>query len=389
MKSSCVFAVLLLLVALPSAIHGTDVPVFIWGKPSVTYVPALSRYATSEFGALIESQTDEHTFTLIFAEDRLSTEDLSQCKLNTQTCFRNLAKLSRKSYLPNVNEPLQIFQQGTNEIQSVQISADGTLSERIVPKGGAIAVVNFDGDDFASHDALIDSLYNKLRAEFGNILAVYTGKTPSFRYSKLIRRTRQAAQAPDVPKILTVENIFLMAYEKFAVGAFGKNLSEVTLEKAEKNDTGSSETTLQIDIKGASGPMLSLNFLLAQGSWEIVRLTYDSEQYYLRHRVHINQHFSYHCNSLQYYTHDMKKQIIFGEVQLQPYWPTEGRSEFKRFGDSWDCVGFTSPGILTGLFLVAIFIFIGAYGIVWMMDIRTMDRFDDPKGKTIIVTAAD
>lgn len=386
MKSALILLGLAMLV---SSIQASAVPVFVWGKPSVTYVPALTQYSASEFAALVESQSDEKTFTLVFAEERLSTEDFSQCKLKTQTCFRNLAKVERKSYLPNVEEPLAAFERESGDIQSVQLSADGSLSERIVPKGGAVVIVNLSGDDFASHDALIDSLYNRLHAEFPNILAIYTGKTPSFRYSTLVRRTRQAKQDEEAPvevKILKVENTFLMAYEGFKVGPTDGALADVSLETATKSDVNSSAETLQIDVKGPSAS-LTLNFELTSGSWEITGVTYDNTPYYLRHRVHLNQHFSYRCYSLRYYTLDMKKEIVFEEVQLQPFW--EGATEFNRFGDSWDCIGFTTPGILTGLFLVFIFIFIGAYGITWMMDIRTMDRFDDPKGKTITINVAE
>lgn len=387
MKSALI---LLGLAVLVSSIQASAVPVFVWGKPSVTYVPALTQYSSPEFAALVESQTDDQTFTLVFAEERLSTEDFSQCKLQTQTCFRNLAKVQRKSYLPNVEEPLSAFEREFGDIQSVQLLADGSLSERIVPKGGAVVVVNLSGDDFASHDAFIDSLYNRLQAEFPNILAVYTGKTPSFRYSTLVRRTRQAKQDEEAPvevKMLKVDDHFLMAYESFKAGT-PDALVEVSLESVLKNDVNSTESTLQVDIKGPSAS-LSINFELTSGSWEITGVTYDNAQYYLRHRVHLNQHFSYRCYSLQYYTLDMKKEIVFEQVQIQPFWASEDAAELNRFGDSWDCIGFTSPGILTGLFLVFIFIFIGAYGITWMMDIRTMDRFDDPKGKTITINVAE
>lgn len=388
MKFGCCAAALLALVALSTSIQASssDVPVFVWGKPSVTYVPALSQYSTAEFSALLESQTDAGTFTVVFAEERLSTEDLAQCKLKTQTCFRNLAKVERKSYLPSVQEPMAAFGADFEDIQSIQLSGDGSLSERIVPKAGSVVIVNLSGDDFASHDALIDGLYNRLRAEFPNVLAVYTGKTPSFRYSTLIRRTRQV-EAPN--DILSVTNTFMMYYEKFEAGPVGGPLTAVVFTNAIKEESNSSDTTLQINLSGPAAD-LRFNFALAQGNWQIMGVTYNQVPYFLRHRVDINQHFSYRCNDLRYYTPDMKNEIVLTEVQLQPHWHTEGEPEFISFGDAWNCVGFTTPGILTGLFIVFIFLFIGSYGITWMMDIRTMDRFDDPKGKTITVnTAAD
>ncbi|XP_053156301.1 V-type proton ATPase subunit S1 [Hemicordylus capensis] len=60
-----------------------------------------------------------------------------------------------------------------------------------------------------------------------------------------------------------------------------------------------------------------------------------------------------------------------------------------RFSYASDCVGFFSPGIwmglLTSLLLVAIF----TYGLHMVMSLKTMDRFDDPKGPTISVPQTD
>uniref|UniRef100_A0A6J0TR22 V-type proton ATPase subunit S1 n=1 Tax=Pogona vitticeps TaxID=103695 RepID=A0A6J0TR22_9SAUR len=57
----------------------------------------------------------------------------------------------------------------------------------------------------------------------------------------------------------------------------------------------------------------------------------------------------------------------------------------ERFSYASDCAGFFSPGIwmglLTSLLLVAIF----TYGLHMVMSLKTMDRFDDPKGPTISV----
>lgn len=383
----CTVAALLALVALAtSGAVAEDVPVFVWGKPSVTYVPALSQYTTAEFAALLESQTDAGTFTVVFAEERLSTEDFAQCRLKTQTCFRNLAKVERKSYLPSVQEPMAAFGGDFEDIQSVQLASDGSLSEKITPKAGSVVIVNLSGDDFASHDVLIDALYNRLRAEFPNLLAVYTGKTPSFRYSALVHRSRRQTE-PTPNDILQIQNTFMMYYEKFEAGPVGGPLTALTFNGVTKEDSNSSANTLQVNLSGPAAD-LRLSFALGQGNWQITGVTYNNAQYFLRHRVDINQHFSYRCNDLRYYTPDMKNEIVLTEVQLQPYWKTEANADFVKFGDAWNCVGFTTPGILTGLFLVFIFIFIGSYGITWMMDIRTMDRFDDPKGKTITVNTA-
>ncbi|KFB36113.1 AGAP003879-PA-like protein [Anopheles sinensis] len=383
--------VLLLALAVFGGARATNVPVFVWGKPSVTYVPALSRYSSTEFEALVEAQIDENTFTIVFAEDRLSTEDLSQCKLKTQTCFKNLQKIERKSYLPSVEEPLSVLE-GSNA-RTVLLLSDGTLSEPIVPRAGGIVVVDLGSGDYASHDAAIDALYARLRNSYGNILAIYTGKTASFSESRLVRKARQAEPERE-PKTLSADD-FLMSIEQFSYGPVdAAELTVVTLDKAEKVPANSSNEadaqTLHIQLNGPSAKV-DLHFMVSQGSWEITAVSFNDQQYYLRHRVHVNQHFSYRCNQWEYMTFDLQNKIVFEEVQFQPFWPEDGAASTVpvKFGDAWHCVGFTTGGILSGLFLILIFLIIGAYGIAWMMDIRTMDRFDDPKGKTIIVNTTE
>lgn len=63
--------------------------------------------------------------------------------------------------------------------------------------------------------------------------------------------------------------------------------------------------------------------------------------------------------------------------------------KLTKFDDAYDCVGFVSSAIWSGLFITFLLLGIVAFGITYIMDIRTMDRFDDPKGKTITVTASD
>lgn len=60
-----------------------------------------------------------------------------------------------------------------------------------------------------------------------------------------------------------------------------------------------------------------------------------------------------------------------------------------RFESSYDCVGTMSAPIWSGLFIVILLLFITIGGVMMMMDIRTMDRFDDPKGKTITINASE
>jgi len=78
--------------------------------------------------------------------------------------------------------------------------------------------------------------------------------------------------------------------------------------------------------------------------------------------------------------------LVFPKYQIQPFF--EPTREVK-FGVAVDCVEFFTSGIWCGIFVVFILLLIGAWGIIMIMDINTMDRFDDPKGKTITIAATE
>ncbi|XP_044161665.1 V-type proton ATPase subunit S1 [Bufo gargarizans] len=56
-----------------------------------------------------------------------------------------------------------------------------------------------------------------------------------------------------------------------------------------------------------------------------------------------------------------------------------------QFNYASDCAGFFSPGIWMGLITTLLFVFILTYGLHMVMSLKTMDRFDDPKGPSISV----
>lgn len=100
--------------------------------------------------------------------------------------------------------------------------------------------------------------------------------------------------------------------------------------------------------------------------------------------------FSYACGNNTWYSATVNgaaNKLSWNSLQLQAPFSAKAKDNFA-FGDSWDCVGFVTPGILMGLFVLVILLVIVFLGLCWMMDIKTMDRFDDPKGKTITINAS-
>ena len=61
----------------------------------------------------------------------------------------------------------------------------------------------------------------------------------------------------------------------------------------------------------------------------------------------------------------------------------------NSFGYSNDCIGFFTVPIWMGVITMTTMLAIVLLGIGMLLSINTMDRYDDPKGKTITVTATE
>lgn len=160
------------------------------------------------------------------------------------------------------------------------------------------------------------------------------------------------------------------------------------------------EDPMAMTVTLTSGPHnLEMSVINATGRWEVVTFKYNNEVYHPKESAvyGYSWYWSFGCRNLTLeapapppYTGMSRKIMKLGRFQFQPSWfPREnatGKSNIE-FGPCNDCIGFFSAGIWGGLFVVILLLFILFYGICNMMDIRTMDRFDDPKGKTIIVSA--
>ncbi|XP_063064137.1 ATPase H+ transporting accessory protein 1a [Engraulis encrasicolus] len=72
--------------------------------------------------------------------------------------------------------------------------------------------------------------------------------------------------------------------------------------------------------------------------------------------------------------------LSFSDFQIQGF-----SLSGKDFSYASDCAGFFTPGIWMGLLTSLLMVLILTYGLHMIMQLRTMDRFDDPKGPAISV----
>ncbi|XP_058800983.1 V-type proton ATPase subunit S1-like [Phymastichus coffea] len=172
-----------------------------------------------------------------------------------------------------------------------------------------------------------------------------------------------------------------------------KTLLSSSIKKLEKNRT---EVQMNFALDKLGTVVLVADFNVLNGYVKLVDITYAVENksdnpIVLKSKTNIEfptTNFSYHySNSIlfSYVYSDPDKKVLnmivlnLTDIQVQ--------LNTTVFGDAYDCVGFTTVPVWMRLFVTFILGLIMTWSIWMIMDIRTMDRFDDPKGKTITVTA--
>ncbi|XP_071960671.1 V-type proton ATPase subunit S1-like isoform X2 [Antedon mediterranea] len=143
------------------------------------------------------------------------------------------------------------------------------------------------------------------------------------------------------------------------------------------NDNGTNSYKFEMDIQ-----LDKYNF------WNVINATFtmDTNGTQLKQAIDMTfvetpKQFSYHCvQSEAKGTGSGDLKVIFNDLQMQSF-----KIENNQFSYPNDCIGFFSEGIWMGLVTGLIVILILAFGFGMLASLSVMDKFDDPKGKTITV----
>jgi hypothetical protein len=110
-----------------------------------------------------------------------------------------------------------------------------------------------------------------------------------------------------------------------------------------------------------------------------------------RSEVSAGDTFSFSCSRLRLKSgratlkYPQRLDLVISRFQLQPF---KG-SEKRVFADSFDCATWFTIPLWTGFLVTLLFTAILSFGVYALLGIKTPDRFENPKGKTITVTATD
>lgn len=160
------------------------------------------------------------------------------------------------------------------------------------------------------------------------------------------------------------------------------------LKSSESKGSGTEKEPLFLELTFQDNEKLKFDFVNKAGYWILKTITYieakdgNHSAMTTYPPIEFPHNMSYHCSENNFYSHqNVTLNLTSIQVQID--------SKDGSFGETYDCVGFTTIPIWTGLFATAILGLILIWALIMIMDIRTMDRFDDSKGKTITISASE
>lgn len=345
---------------------------------------------------------DANQRIVFLVTDDLSPEDLSIRNEHNRRGFQNLATgLDIVDYIPYVQNAVDNKMTMGKNIERTTLMPNNELEPKPNDSARIIIVSLPECDESESRYhciARIDRACYALATsgDFKDALFVLSSEMNSHLHEVHLRRARdtsaKAAPAADTPAHIYKHPNSLLYF---------KNVMERPKQGKPTVADVSGATTTKIDEKNIK--------IEIAGKYSFVwHFTLDNEQrwslnsnfsrfndkpiYPWQIDISAPQNYSFSCDSSLYFEITDKESpvvgVYFSRLQLQLNF-TNSEKELEKFNESHDCIGFTSAAIWSGLFITFLLLAIISIAITYIMDIRTMDRFDDPKGKTITISASE
>ncbi|XP_047518320.1 V-type proton ATPase subunit S1 [Pieris napi] len=384
------------LLCIPSSLASVSVPVLLWGDlagPSMKSNP-LGEVSQSEFEDILNNELKDDQFTVVFIDESLSVEDFSRKNSEGKTSFPYLkSNIAEALYLPAVENVLEVFHKYSDSNADHVTLTENGLSAEIEKENVKYLFINLrdarEGESRADmllrHNDFIEAMVSKLQEQYDKVAAIYTGEFPSWTIPESHLRTRRAT--PGVFYSTALNGLRFYARDIIITSKAG----EFNLTGLSGGTTNFNETVMQATLNFSNGSLI-LNFESKLGYWFLDSITYNGEELTTNSDVYAILGFSYRCGQTASFSklNDTEQTtVIFRDLKVQPFFKETNSSDTPQFGDSFNCVGFFSVPIWSGLFVTFVMLAITFYGIMMMLDIRTMDRFDDPKGKTITINTVE
>lgn len=425
--------ILVVFIAAFTVALGSKVPVLIW-SPSRSMVDIPQSYAgktvkTSEFtnkylSPLTSKSTDHHL--VIFIQDKLSLEDFTNYAdvYNTDSdggAFKNVKGFMDEHssvHLSSVHSPDvavdNLIEEFQGKLQNVKSEKD--LKNLDLATGQSLIIINLspvrgaenEEEALKKNDQQIANVVQHLNKRNVKYSAIYTGQDSAKIDAESHSSHRHLLSTVEKANGTFVNQTCLYFFTR-GITLFlqiKKNNYTIHTNKSDEIDgdksTCSNDTAvLNLKLKSVNVEIelrVRKNLNFSANEWKIENATinadfqgngtsYQGKEDITRSFMNVwaPLDFSYHCANIIFKNKHTDNStfnatLTFHKFQFQPF-----NIRNNKFSDGWDCVEFFTPGIWMGIVTVGLLTIILFYGLTMIADLKTQDRFDDPKGKPMVV----
>ncbi|XP_014212193.1 uncharacterized protein LOC106642068 [Copidosoma floridanum] len=367
------------------AVATNNVPVMLWCSncqiSMTNFVNPLNKISRDEFEGILKILSRARLPILVFLKDNFCVDDVKRHQQSLQK-LNNSGSLTDLIYLPLVESALSAF----NNISYNVIYKEKEVNPLVEEKLAIISVGDIN---------VIPQKYKVLRDSNRNFVLAITGK--SCLYSPSTNRIKRATK-PDNNEGTSKILFHIDQVPSIKLDTSGYN--PIGNETGRSVNTGDKSYNLTLNYGGINKIAkitLKAYFEKFHGYFKFIGMEYtpdgDSNKTLFLNSTSIIEFpstFGYHCSQVIEFS-CKNKHSLQNEVEVSVRLSNlQVQMDTEKFSNQvYDCVGFTSIPIWTGIFVTTILALILIWGLIMIIDIRTMDRFDDPKGKTITVSAQD
>ncbi|KAK7068613.1 proton-transporting ATPase activity, rotational mechanism [Halocaridina rubra] len=402
------------------------VPVVIWNtnqvQGSVPSVSALQYITYPNFQAKYLASFKPNNI-LLFLQDALSIEDLTSHTSELHH-IKEWMESGHSLFLPNVEDAAHLVHDlPSHGYNVVKLEHDAGLTLKQEDKN--LVVVELPSTltnpsrrrAMQKADEVMENVISKIGAQ-RDFTIIFTGSKPSveqrndqFETRLRVARSLQAAAEPikgfhlaNCTKMYLRKNITINLY-KGNPPVFDKSV-EIPENNAANEDTGDCQSDSAILMVKYNDVVLdgvtykkaifSFRFELKGGSWivESVSASFDTILIRANYKLDTDMDWvpvgmSFACSEkFIFIGNDTLGSITKMDIVLEGF-QVQSFQTLTRFDGAWDCVGFFTVPIWCGLLITLLLVIILTIGLFMLSDIKTMDRFDDPKGQPISVPSSE
>ncbi|XP_011185744.2 V-type proton ATPase subunit S1 [Zeugodacus cucurbitae] len=353
------FIAFLMLSVLANAVHCG--PVFIWNS-EVQPKSVFPRIKQSEFLEVIKPLQE----TKMIAAFLYST--LAFRYFRCGSCFPFLSQQTPAFFYANVERPEKALS-SLNVTAHLKANSDGSLETHLVCEPGKLYLISLNELKRSSNSLKsCDDAIKKITTATNCAEAAYMFMGTKDELVEPIGHLYQHHQ-------------FSFHFSQFQVHT-ADGLDTIQLQGM---NVSGMDPVLTVEFKANnSDTALTFNVLLSNGYFEIKAFKYNETQYYVTD-LYAPQTSSYACGKIE--LHNDKEAIILRRVQMQ--YDKDKRIADFRFKDPWTCEAFTSPAIISGLFVAAILISILSVGVGMLMSVQAPTKYDSALGQNLYINVTE